>query len=214
MGPRRVFCCAVFRRLAVLLVATGIGVQAPVSADVVKLTPNLRLNALSARPDSDLVQLSDGKQVRLGDMRRAAAAAGKLRSAPPTAVVPPAFRFKPAATGTRIADAGDLAAALKRPDSDTLVLPSGRRITVGQLRFLQPRVEMRLGRPLAATPQRSAPGAAPVRVTAASDWKAILKRSDATVLESPSGKQVTVGELKQAIQRRQLPLTAAPAGKR
>jgi len=211
---------SVCRRYALLVLwaigATwGSGLAWAAEADnVVKLNANLRLNQLGARPDSDLVELSDGKRVRLGDLRRIELAAKKLRSAPATAIVPQGLRFKPAATGIRVDNADALVAALKRPDSDTVVLPSGRRATVGQLRFVQARVEARLGRPLGVSPRRPATTGAALKVTAQTDWKAILKRPDNTVLESPSGKRITVGELKLAIRNNQLPSRAAPAGKR
>jgi len=209
-----------FRRYALVLLWAigsmwGSGVAwADESHGVVKFNANLRLNQLGSRPDSDLVELSDGKRVRIGELRRMDLAAKKLRSAPATAIVPQGLRFKPAATGIPVKKPSDLAAALKRPDSDTVILPSGRRVTVGQLRFVQPRLEAQLGWPLGAPPKRPTTSGVALKVTAESDWKAILKRPDDTVLESPSGKRITVGELKAVIRKNKLPWRVAPAGKR
>jgi hypothetical protein len=172
---------------------------------MLKMSPGLQLKSLAAHPDSKLIELSDGKRVRLGDLRRVEQASRKLRNA--VSGMPPAgLQFKPGAGGTRVEDAAGLAAALKRPDSDTIILPSGRRVTVGQLRFVQPRVEMRLGRPLEATAKRPALSGQALKVDDKTDWSAILKKPDQTILESPSGKRITVGELKRAIVDGKLPL--------
>lgn len=187
----------------------------PVSAagETLKMGPGLKLSSLAAHPDSDLIELSDGKRVRLGDLRRVEQASRKLRGA--SAGTPPAgLQFKPGAGGTRIEDAVGLAEALKRPDSETLVLPSGRLITVGQLRFVLPRLEMRLGRPLEALTKRPQLSGQALKVDDKSDWSAILKKPDHTLLESPLGKRITVGELKQAIRDGKLPLHRPSANNR
>jgi hypothetical protein len=96
----------------------------------------------------------------------------------------------------------DLTAALKRPDSDTVQMPSGRLATVGQIRFIQPIVEKRLGYKLTTLLQQPSPTAPATRVdasTTVAQWKEILQKPDSTVVESPQGKRITVGELKQAV---------------
>lgn len=181
------------------------GLASAADGEILKMSPGLKLNSLAAHPDAELIELSDGKRVRLGDLRRVEQAARKLRNA--TSGTPPAgLQFKPGAGGTRVEDAAGLAAALKRPDSDTIILPSGRRVTAGQLRFVQPRVEMRLGRPLEALAKRPPLDGQALKVDDKTDWSAILKKPDQTVLESPSGKRITVGELKRAIVDGKLPL--------
>lgn len=184
------------------------------AAHVVKFSPTMRLSTLSARPDTDLVELTDGKRVRLGDLRKIDRAAQKLRAAPTVPIVPPGLRFKPAATGIRLNNADDLLAALKKPDSETVVLPSGRVATVGQLKFVRSRLEARLGHPLGARAGRPNLTGRALKVDKNSDWTQILKKPDATVLESPSGKRVTVGELKHAIMTNQVPPPSTPARKR
>lgn len=201
-------------RLLALCLAGAAGAAVAAEADVVRMAPGQRLNSLASQPDTDQVQLSDGKRVRLGDLRRIDQAGQRLRSGAASAVVPAPLRHKPAATGIRVDNPAALAEALKRPDSDTVVLPSGRRVTVGQIRFAQPRVEMRLGRPLGVLPARPGLSGPATRVDARSDWKAILAKPDQTVLESPTGKRITVGELKQAIRTGALPKATVPARQR
>jgi hypothetical protein len=162
-------------------------------ARVLKHTPSMRTSDLAGRPDTDLVEFADGRRVSVGALRRLAAAAPKLRASG-TYRVPAALRAAPAASGTRIDSAADLTAALARADSETVRLPSGRLATVGQIRFVLPRVPGRLARP-------GPPGPAikVSRSTTADGWKGILQKPDGTVLESPNGTRITVGELKQAL---------------
>jgi methionyl-tRNA formyltransferase len=95
--------------------------------------------------------------------------------------------------------ADDIAAALDRPDSDTLQLPSGKTMTVGLLKLVREDVERRLGRSLTAGKVRPDLSGPAVKVQSGTDWKNILQRPDGTVLESPGGKRITVGELKQVL---------------
>jgi hypothetical protein len=181
--------------------APAAGGPATVSSqqNVIKFSPNLPASAFNGRPNTDVVEMPDGRRVKLGDIRRLKDMAKRLRATPPGSKLPNAFRTRPAATGTPINNAADLSAALKRPDTDTVVLPSGRRVTVGMIRQFQPQVEKRIGRPLAAgakPPDRSGPA---IKIDKKTDWKAILAKPDATVLEAPNGSRITVRELRQAL---------------
>jgi len=140
--------------------------------------------------------------MRLGDVRRLTATAQKMRSAAPGSRLPAALKMKPAATGIRVNNAADLAAALKRSDNETVQLPSGRLATVGQIKLVQPLVEKRLGRKLTAVPSRpnlAGPAIKISKSTTKDEWKGIFQKPDSTVLESPNGTRITVGELKQAL---------------
>ena len=194
-------------------IALTVGLCAPVPAaqtatvaaappGVVKATPNLRMADLAGRSDSDVVEFPDKRRMRVGDLRRLDAAARKMRAAAPTKSLPPGLKAAPATTGTRMNNAVDLAAALKRGGGDTLQLPSGRRVTADQLRFLQPEIEKRLGRKIDEPPRqpsRTGPAIKVSQNTTKDEWKDILQKPDETVLESPSGKRVTIGEIKQAL---------------
>ena len=163
-----------------------------------KFTPKMPASALTPLSDADRVELPDGHQVRMGDVRRLKEAARKMR-ARKGAPLPAGLRTKPAPTGTPVRNASDLADALKRPDTDTVVLPSGRKVTVGMIRLLQPQVEKRTGRPIAAGPKRPNLSGSAVKVGAKTDWKDVLQRPDGTVLEAPDGTRITVGELKKSL---------------
>jgi hypothetical protein len=194
--------------LAIVIIALGaIGFHngthaaaaAPGGPNVLKFSPNLTRSAVLARPDTDLVEFSDGKRMRVGELRKLDAAAQRMRAAKPTRSLPPGLKTPPAATGRLVQNRADLAAALRHPGNETLQLPLGRLVTADQLRFVQPEVEKRLGRRLSdAAPQPRRDGPA-IKVNAQTDWREMLKRPDSTILESPSGKRVTVGEIKQSI---------------
>jgi len=193
--------------------AKGIAAQAVVNPGIVKYSPSLSASSLAKRPDTDLVELSNGSRIRLGDVRRLRGIAQNIRATAPGSRLPKAFRARPASTGTKLTRAADLTAALKLPDSATVVLPSGRRATVGMIRLLQPEVEARLGRPLSAGPVPVSLSGPVVKVDAKTDWKTILTKPDGTVLEAPDGKRITVGELKQVLAASSQTRILPPAGR-
>jgi hypothetical protein len=116
---------------------------------VVRFSPTMPASALAGRPDSDFLELSNGRRLRLGDLRRLTAT---LRAARVTPVrpLPLGLMAQPAATGRPVKNGADLAAALQLPETETVVLPSGRRATVALVKLLQPPVEKQLGRRLTA----------------------------------------------------------------
>lgn len=179
----------------------GTSMKAPPAsiANVVKFGPDLKSADILARPDTAFVELPDGRRLKVGDIRRLSGQAQRLQVAA-VRRAPPALVAKPGPAGARVGDAAELAAALKRPGGETVTLPSGRRATVAQLRFVQPYVEKRTGRSMAvANPQRANLSGPAVKVTAQSDFKDLLQRPDTTVLEAPDGTRITVGELKKVL---------------
>ena len=154
---------------------------------------------LTGRPDGDRVELQDGRRLKIGDIRRLTSLTQKARAATPGSRMPEALKFKPAAKGAPLRSSDDLAAALTRPDSETLQLPSGKTMTVGLLKLVREDVERQLGRSLTAKTARPDLSGPAVKVQTGTDWKNILQRPDNTVLESPGGKRITVGELKKVL---------------
>lgn len=177
-----------------------VGATAPASLaaiHVIKFKPGMRMSALAGRAPSDVVEFSDGRRIRVATLQRLSAWGTRAR-ATARRPLPAAFLAKPAATGRPVRNAADLVAALKLPDSRTVRLSSGRLATVGQIKFVMPEVDKRLGRPLtaAALPKLSGPA---LKVGPGSDWKSILQKPDDTILEAPDGRRITVGMIKQAL---------------
>lgn len=191
------------------------GTAAAANPNIIKYNPTVTAQSLAGRPDSDFVEFSNGRRMRVGDIRRLQAAQQKMMAAKPGSSLPAALKAKPASTGRRINTPADIAAALKRPDSETVQLPSGRLVTVGQIKFVQPLVEKRLGHSLTQAGQSNLEGPAIkiTKTTTKSEWVTILRMPDSTVLESPNGKRITVGKLKQEMtqRRKAAPIKTAPA---
>lgn len=193
--------------VALLLLSTvGIAASADTTAVVssnsmLKITKGMSPAVLLGHPDSEAVQLPSGRTIQLGKLRRLTALSQKLKMSKGNPQ-PTSLSFQPAATGIKINNANDLLDVLKRPDSETVELPSGKRLTVGLLRYLQPQVEQRLGRKLASTSPRATATGPVIKVEKSTDkeyWKNILQQPDATVLETPDGKRITIGDLKQSL---------------
>ena len=164
---------------------------------VIRYTPGMQADALRGQPDSAMVMFPSGKQMSLGQIRQLKALGQRMRTTV-RKPLPAPLLARPAARGTRVATTDELRAALSRPDSDTIELPSGRRMTVGQLKFVMPQVEQALGRPLGAGGAAASP-ARVLPVDSRSDWKSILQMPDTTLLQTPNGTRVTVGDIKQAL---------------
>jgi hypothetical protein len=194
--------------ISMLVVLAGpLSAGAQRAAQAIQFKPGMTVQSLAGHPDSEMVQLRNGKQMTLGELRRWDLAAQRMRAVQPAPKMP-AFRHLPAASGTPVNNRADLLAAIKsRPGTDTLQLPSGRRITVAQLRALQPYLEQLLGRRF--EDMARAPSGQPIPVNASSVdkafWKDMLSNpaNDSKLLTSPLGKQVTVGDLKQYLAQRQ-----------
>ena len=166
---------------------------------IIRFTRTESPGFLAGRPDGDRVELQDGRRLKIGDIRRLTSLTQKARAATPGSRMPQALKLKPSAKGAPLISSDDLAAALSRPDSETLQLPSGKTMTVGLLKLVREDVERQLGRSLTSTTARPDLSGPAVRVQSGTDWKNILQRPDNTVLESPGGKRITVGELKQVL---------------
>lgn len=163
---------------------------------IIKYTKNLTVQHLNTRPDSDLVELSNGTRVRLGEMRRLDSLSRQLKAIPDHHINP-ARTQKPAATARlTINSAPTLTAALKLKDTETIQMPSGKRYTVAQFKIALQAVEKRL---FLQPRLRSLPPGSLIKVDAKTDWKAVLSGPETTILQSPNGSRITVAELRKSL---------------
>ena len=168
--------------------------------NIVTYKPGMKLADLAGKPDTDKVELSGGRQVSVGKLRQLQAAGQRMRAANPSSKFLDAVKFKPAATGIPVKTGADLREAItKRQPRETLQLPSGKTITVAQLKYLQPLIEKRSGRKFDKLPARPDLTGTAKPVKSKAELKDLLSKPDNTVLESPRGKRITVGMLKQAL---------------
>jgi len=166
---------------------------------VIRFTPSIPPGSLLARSDGDVIEFSLGQRMTVADFKRLNATVQRMRGPTPGTRTKSVWSIKPASSGPRVDASSDLAGLLKHQDNETLQLPSGRRITVGQLRVLRPLLEKRLGRPLDQLPRRPSLSGPAIKVTANTNFKELLQRPDSDVIESPHGVRMTVGELKHAL---------------
>ena len=208
--------------LAVLFLAAAAVFQMPashaeqsgaISIPIMKITPQTPANALKSLADDDLVELPSGRKIVMRDIRMLSHKMQKIKTATPIGKpIRQVFQVQPALSGIALKNRADLVSALSRPDTDTVQLPSGRRLTVEQLRFLQPYVEKRLGRKLTSLEPPKLKGTA-IKIQSTADknyWRNILQKPDDTVIESPDGTRITVGDLKAALSSTKTPGSSSP----
>jgi hypothetical protein len=180
-----------------------------VNPTIIKYTPKMTVASLADRPGTDLVMLPNGRGVKVQTIRNFHAAAQIMKS-PRVDRTPPELKHLPSRTVfTPVRTPYELSAALKLPDSTTIKLPSGQYATIGQIKFVQAMVDSRTGNRLTLVSQR--PNLAGPSIKIPPDigkipkeqqkafWENILNQKDETILESPHGIRITVGELRKGM---------------
>lgn len=106
-----------------LRAVTGRGVlRQPLNGPVLPVTPGIERRRLEAAPDATVLQLPDGRRMTAGQFKAVLPNLTARRAAPANVV--------------KVAKGTPLAELLKRPDTDVLESPGGKRTTVGELRKL------------------------------------------------------------------------------
>jgi hypothetical protein len=168
------------------------------SAKIVRLSPGVgRAQVLQLR-DDQMIETPSGRQLSVGSYRRltqtfeSAQARGTARAAAP-------FAYSKPAGGITLPAGETTAQLLKRPDSTVVRFPNGSAATVAQVKAMKPFIEQRYGVSLDAPPPAALTGNA-VKVSNLDGALSQLKgASDSTILESPQGTRVRVGDLKLAL---------------
>lgn len=91
---------------------------------------------------------------------------------------------------------------MTKPDNNTVQFPSGRVATVAMIKYIQPLIKKRLGKTISTLNNFSKYQGNTIKITPNRDkkyWQNILSKPDDTILEIPSGKRFTVGDLKKII---------------
>jgi hypothetical protein len=179
--------------------------------NIVQYKPGLKTSSLAALPNTALVEIPNGRRVSVGTIRNLENAAKIMRTSRINHT-PATLKYLPDRNNIamQVKNATDLTAALKLPDNATIKFPSGRVATAGQIKFVKPLIEKRLGRPLTALPQRPNLSGPAIKIPENMSksmskseqqkfWEDILQKPDSTVLESSHGKRITVAELKKEI---------------
>lgn len=173
------------------------------NARVVRVQPNLRLQDLQALRNDQTIETPSGRRLNVGRFRaiQQAVVEAKERTARPR---PQSFRIlapTPRLAAVPLRPRETAADILARPPEQVVRLEDGKTATVAQLRAIAPYVQQRYGLSLAS--KRAAPQGPALRIRSVTDLKSLPRNSsDNTILETPSGKRITVGELRAATKER------------
>lgn len=189
----------------ILCVASSASAQPNAPAvNSVAITQSTSLTSVRNLPPQAMVRLPSGREISAQrfnaqvDMLRRA----QQRSAP-RGRVDLSIRPSGATPALKITDAASLSAALSRSNSDTVELPNGARLTVGDLRKLGALAQRERGRnpldnavPVSAAARASS--APPILVRSKQDLMALKGRPDNTVVQAPNGARITLGDIRAA----------------
>jgi hypothetical protein len=182
---------------AVLMPGAPINAQLQ-NAKIVRLSPGVgRAQVLQLR-DDQIIETPSGRQLSVASYRRlqaamsSAQARGTAREAAP-------FAYSRPAGGINLPAGETTAQLLKRPDSTVVRFANGAVATVAQVKSMRPFIAQRYGVSLDA-PAPAQPSGAALKVANLQGALSELKgKPDNTLLESPKGTRVTVGDLKLAL---------------
>jgi hypothetical protein len=148
--------------------------------------------------DDQIIETPSGRQLSVGSYRRLTQAFESAQARGAARAVAPFAYSKP--SGGITLPVGETAAQLlKRPDSTVVRFANGSAATVAQVKAMKPFIEQRYGVSLDAPPSAPLAGNA-VKVSNLDGALSQLKgASDSTILESPQGTRVRVGDLKLAL---------------
>lgn len=172
-------------------------------ATTIKLAPgqNLGKLALNLR-DDQIIETANGRQYSVAKIRALQTAFAKARqhSLSRQAAGMPVLAT-PKIAGTPLKPGETSAQILARPNTDVVRFASGRSASVAQLRAMAPYIKQRYGVDL-SNPSNSRPNlnGNTIKISSVNDLKKLPRNTPAnTVLESPSGTKVTLGEVRSTI---------------
>nr|WP_315490686.1 hypothetical protein [uncultured Rhodoferax sp.] len=177
------------------------------SAPVLVAKQGQSIRTLAAAPAGTRIALPGGKVTRVEDMVKLQSIYAKLSE---PRVVKPIPQSMPNATAQAVVGQGTtLAEAMKRPAGDVIQIGS-RKYTAEQLRQIDallkasprdPRGLLERSRSTTTTGRTGTPMSIPtgprIKLQRGTSIQEMLAKPDGTVLESPSGKTISVAQLKQ-----------------
>ena len=184
----------------------------------VKAAPNQSLQQLAATPGTPRIQLANGRIVQVQQLSQIAKLTARLKQQhAPAAPVPQSRNgVQPKST---VGPTFALAEAIKRPGNEPIKV--GRFVyTADELKLIDAKLRASLREPRGLTDHVSANGrrgAIPTvnvsgpqtRVPRGTSLKSMLSKADNTVLVSPSGRTITVGQIKAHLQSQGLTVEQA-----
>jgi hypothetical protein len=179
----------------------------------VQINSKMTMAQIKALPDNAQVRIPSGRVVSALKYKRVADAILKIKAAGNSTMPQPQFLFaKPSGTAkVQLREGVNLQEIAKRPDSDVLQMPDGNKITVGDLKKLSVLQQKLTGKSLLEMKSSARPNlsGAAIKVSSPQDIKKLADKPDSTILESASGKRVTLGELREYAKTHGTPLGVA-----
>lgn len=170
------------------------------SGNSLQITKQTSMNQIRALPDNAMIRTPNGRVMTAKRFKTLADAIAEVRKAGPAGKPDPRFAFSrtQGAAQVQLKPGVDLKNIAKRPDSDVLQLPDGRKLTVGDLKKLSAIQQKRTGKSLldmqsATRPSWEGPA---IRVNSREELAKLGDKPDSTVLETRTGKRITLGELR------------------
>jgi|GEM_PF-2179279 len=163
--------------------------------------PQTKLSDLRLLPENAMVQTPSGREIPAKHYVKLADVMAKIRQNGITPRPNPKFIFSrtQGAPQVQLKPGVNLKEVAKRPDTDVLQLPDGRKLTVGDLKKIAVLHQKQTGKslmdinPSANSPSRQGNA---IKVTSNADIKKLSSQPDSTILETPKGKRITLGELR------------------
>lgn len=161
-----------------------------------QISAKTTMTHLQSLPDNQIVRMSNGREVPAANLK---ALANFIRTAKKAPGKPPQKFIMPAgAAQVQVQKGFNLHALSSRNNSDVIQLPSGRKMTVDQFKKIDMLAKITTGKSLLerqpAEPVAKGPA---IKIKSVQDLKALAGKPDSTLLESPLGKKITLGELKE-----------------
>lgn len=172
-----------------------------------EVTKKTKLSEIRALPDNKPVRMTNGRVIPAKNLK---AFADMLKNAKTKGAVSRAtekFSTAQGAAQIQLAKGSNLHFLKTRNNSEVIQLPSGRKLTVGDFKKLDQVAVAMTGQSI--TSRQAAPpkgSGTPIKIKSQKDFEALADKPDSTLLESPLGKKITLGELRAYAKKNNKPL--------
>jgi len=165
------------------------------TAKVVRLEPGVTTAQVLQLHNDQMLETKNGRRISVGQYRQLQQLMAAVHSngAKRHTVRYPIFAGTKAA-GTPLKPGETPEQILARPDTDVIRLKTGHSVTAKQMKALVPYVEQTYGVKLHGA--RPMPNGPATHISKVADLKPLKNAPDSTIVESPKGTRVTLGELR------------------
>lgn len=177
------------------------------TSDQFEVTKTTKMAQIRALPDNKLVHMKNGQVIPAKNLK---AFADMLKSVKTKGGVPRAtekFSSSQGAAQIQLTKGSNLHFLQSRNNSEVIQLPSGRKLTVSDFKKLDQIAVAITGKSL--TSRQAAPpkgSGTPIKIKSKQDFATFGDKPDSAILESPSGKKITLGELRAYAKKNNKPL--------